>query len=168
MGGFSQYGPNEESSRWRPLVIAAAVVVLVAALAYVLARGNPKNAPAQPSAPGYASSLQIGDLHLSAAENFVGGRVTYLDGKLTNAGGKTVVGAQAEVIFRNTLGEVVDRQTQPVRVEASPLGHRDWAVLNVAPLAPGKSAMFRFTFEHISADWNQGYPQIRFIEVQTR
>jgi len=96
--------------------------VIVAALAYVLSRGHGPGVSTRPAAPAYAPNLQVADLHLSAAENFVGARVTYLDGKLTNGGTKTVIGAQVEVVFRNTLGEVVDRQMQPIRVETSPWG----------------------------------------------
>ena len=168
MGGFSNYASPEESSRWRPFVIAAAVLIAAVAVVYVIARNRaPSNGkPAGPTP--YASRLQVGDLHLSTAENFVGGRVTYIEGNLVNAGDKTVVGAQVKVIFRNNLGEIVDRQAPPLRVAASPLGHRDWVALNLAPLDPGKNVLFRFTFEHISADWNQGYPEIRFADVQTR
>jgi hypothetical protein len=168
MGGFSHYASLEESSRWRPFVIAAVIIVAAIALVYALGRSSSKPDARAMVAPAYASRLQVGDLHLSTAENFVGGRVTYIDGKIANAGNKTVVGAQVEVIFRNNLGEIVDRQMQPLRVEASPLGHRDWVALNLAPLAPGKNVPFRFTFEHISADWNQGYPEIRFVDIQTR
>jgi hypothetical protein len=168
MGGFSNYASPEESSRWRPFVIAAAVLIAAVAVVYVIARKS-ASPNAQPAGPiPYASRLQVGDLHLSTAENFVGGRVTYIEGNLVNAGDKTVVGAQVKVIFRNNLGEIVDQQTPPLRVAASPLGHRDWVALNLAPLDPGKNAAFRFAFEHISADWNQGYPEIRFVDVQTR
>jgi hypothetical protein len=167
MGGFSQYA-SEESSRWRPFVIAAVILVAALALVYAIGRNGSKPGVKAVAAPAYASKLQVGDLHLSTAENFVGGRVTYIDGKIANAGDKTLIGAQVEVIFRNNLGEIVDRQMQPLRVEASPLGHRDWVALNLAPLAPGNTVPFRFTFEHISADWNQGYPEIRFVDVQTR
>jgi hypothetical protein len=168
MGGFSQYATPEESSRWRPFVIAAVIVVAGIALVYAIGRSSAKPDAKAVVAPTYASRLQVGDLHLSTAENFVGGRVTYIDGKIANAGDKTLVGAQVEVVFRNNLGQIVDRQIQPLRVESSPLGHRDWVALNLAPLAPGKSLPFRFTFEHISADWNQGYPEIKFLDIQTK
>ncbi len=167
MGGFSQYAGEENGARWRPVVIALAVIVAVGAVIYMLSRGQ-STAPATTAPPPYADRLQTSDLHLSTAENFVGGRVTYLGGKLTNTGDQTVTGAELEVIFRNTLGEVVDRQTQPVRVQAAPLGNPDWVALSVAPLAPGKDAEFRLTFEHISADWNQGYPELRFVSVTTK
>jgi len=168
MGGFSQYTQPEESPRWRPFAIAGAIILLVVAVIYAVGRGGGTHEPAPLALPVYASNLQIGDLHLSTSENFVGGRVTYLEGKVGNLGDKTVIGAQLEIVFRNTLGEIVDKQTQPMRVEAAPLGHTDWVSLTTAPLGPGKAAAFRLTFDHISSDWNQGYPEMRFVSVQTK
>lgn len=168
MGSFSQYTQPKESSRWRPLLIAAIVLALVIAGIYALSRRpEAAHAPRPAAAPAYAANLAIGDLHLSTAENFVGGSVTYLEGKITNGGDKTVTAARLEVVFRNALGEVVDRQTQALRIETSSLGHSDWVGLEAAPLAPGHNAHFRLTFEHISADWNQGYPEIAFIYLET-
>ena len=168
MGGFSQYTQPEDTPRWRPALIAGIVAVIVIAMIYALSRHDTSVASPPTAAPAYASSLRIGDLHLSTAENFVGGSVTYLDGKIVNDGSKIVTAAQVEVIFRNALGETVDRQTQALRIEAAPLGHPDWVALNVAPLAPGQIANFRLTFEHISADWNQGYPEITFVGIETK
>jgi hypothetical protein len=167
MGGFSQYTQTEESSGWRPVLIALGAIAVVLALVYALSRSSGHNAGVR-SVPEYASNLQVQDLHLSTAENFVGGRVTYVEGKLANTGNKSVTGAQVETVFRNTLGEVVDRQEQPVRVEASPLGHPDWVSLGAVPLGPGQMANFRLAFEHISADWNQGYPELNFTLVETK
>ncbi len=167
MGGFSQYAEQNEGSRWRPVLIAVGIIVIIGALVWMLSR-NAAAPPATAATPAYAADLPISDLHLSAATNFVGGRVTYIEGKLTNTGNQTVTGAEVETIFRNTLGEVVDRQTQPVRVQAAPLGNPDWVGLSMAPLAPGKTFEFRLTFEHISADWNQGYPEIKFVSVTTK
>ena len=79
-----------------------------------------------------------------------------------------VTGAVVESIFRNDLGEIVDRQAQPLRISAAPLGNPDWVPLSAAPLAPGQTAEFRLTFEHISADWNMGYPELRFLQIETR
>jgi len=173
MGGFSPYtqqgqGPGQgENTRWRPMAIAVTVVVIVGALLWFLSRGK-SNAPVQPAVAPYSADLQVGDLRLSTAENFVGGRVTYLQGKITNTGTQVVTGALVETIFRNDLGEVVDRQTQPLRISAAPLGNPDWVLLSAAPLAPSQSGEFRLTFEHISADWNMGYPELRFPKVDTR
>jgi hypothetical protein len=75
---------------------------------------------------------------------------------------------QVEVVFRNMLGEVVDTQKPPLRVAAATLGNPDWVALNVAPLMPGKFANFRLSFEHVSADWNQGYPEVNIVGVNTK
>ena len=169
MGGFSQYARSpEETPRWRPIVIAMVMIVVVGGLVYTAGRRMVKPAVTQNVPPAYASSLSLGDLHLSTAENFAGGHVTYLEGKLTNHGDETVTSAQMEIIFRNDIGEVVDKQTEALLIAASPLGNPDWVALSVAPLGPGKVANFRLTFEHISTDWNQGYPEMRFVSMQTR
>jgi hypothetical protein len=167
MGAFSQYTEPESSSSLRPVAIAAGLVVLVLVLVYAFSRhGNP---PASLTAtPTYAANLEVSGLHLSTAENFVGSQVTYLEGKVANHGDKVVIGADVETIFRNTLGEIVDQQTQPLRVESTPLGNPDWVALGASPLASEHIAGFRLTFEHISADWNQGYPEVRFVSIQTK
>jgi hypothetical protein len=168
MGGFSLYTQTEEeTSRWRPFLIAAVVILLLGALVWFLGRGSDK-APAQSPPPAYASALQISDLHLSTAQNFVGGEVTYIQGTIANNGSQTVTDAMVEVVFRNSLGQIVDRQAQPLRVAASPLGHPDWLPLRSAPLTPNKTASFRLTFEHISADWNRGLPELRFLQLVTK
>ena len=166
MGSFAQYEPRQEN-RWRPLLIAAVIIVVIGAAIWILSRGK-QAASVPPAAVPYAPSLQVGDLHLSTAQNFVGGQVTYLEGKVANAGGQTVIMADVQAIFRNTLGEVVDQQVQPLRVAASPLGHPDFVALATAPLVPNKVAQFRLTFEHISADWNMGFPELKFVSVQTK
>lgn len=166
MGGFAQYDGREEN-RWRPLLIAAAIIVIIAGAIWALSRRqSPASTPA--AAPPYAASLQTSDLHLSTAQNFVGGQVTYLEGRVANAGDRTVVAADVQAIFRNSMGEVVDQQTQPLRVAAAPLGHPDFVALSAAPLVPNKIAEFRLTFEHISADWNMGFPELKFVAVQTK
>jgi hypothetical protein len=105
---------------------------------------------------------------MAAAQNFVGGTVTYVEGKITNAGDKTVIGAVAEVIFRNSLGEVVQKEHIPIRVLVFQGPDRDILDLRSAPLKPGASADFRLTIEGtISADWNQGYPEVRIASVST-
>jgi len=37
--------------------------------------------------------------------------------------------------------------------------------LGVAPLAPGQTQTFRLTFDHISAQWNRQYPEVRVTDV---
>ncbi len=42
---------------------------------------------------------------MSAAENFVGATVSYVDGTVTNAGDKTVTHVMVEVNFKDDMGQ---------------------------------------------------------------
>jgi len=102
----------------------------------------------------YFASLEFSELHMSAAENFLGNTVTYLDAQVTNRGTKTVRSLDVELNFVDTLQQVVLRET------AHPLTSR------LTPLKPGETRAFRVTFEHMPVDWNQAPPAIRPVYVE--
>lgn len=169
MGGTFFPSPNpqeQEKRRWVPVALGAAIVVLVILLLVVFGR-NPQPTQREQPQPPYASNLRISDLKLSAAENFVGATVSYLDGKITNAGDQTVTGCRVEAIFRNSMGEVVQKETQPLMVlHTRPgYGYQDLMPLSAAPLLPNQVQDFRLTFEHISADWDHGYPELKVVTL---
>lgn len=168
MGTFYPQVPEETGSRWRPFVIGLAVVAIALAVIWFRSRNVRPAATPQETVDPYAASLQISNLHLSSAQNFVGGTVTYLQGQIANVGTKIVAGVEVEVVFRNSLGEVVQKESQPLRVLQTTLGHADFALLSTAPLRPNGVREFRLTFEHISADWNQGFPELRFTKITTK
>ena len=123
----------------------------------------------RPSAPpAYAVNVKLTNLHMMTAENFVGSSVTYIEGTASNAGDKTLTGATVELTFKNSLNEIVQTEDLPVRVLRSSQPYRDFANLLDLPLAAGQSREFRLSLEHISADWNQQYPDIRVIDVSTK
>jgi hypothetical protein len=164
MDGLLQ-SQTTEKRRWFPVV--AAVLLLAAALAAILLfSGGGQQHPNVP--PPYAANVKLTNVHMITAENFIGSHVTYIEGSVTNAGDKTLAGATVEVVFRNSLNEIVQMEDVPVMVLRSSNPYRDFANLRDVPLAPGQSKDFRLAFEHISADWNQQYPQIRMIDVFTR
>ncbi len=171
MGGLIQPQPaqQDESGRiWTFVGLGVGIVVIVVAVLAIIGRSG-RQPPAQP--PAYASKLQLTDLKMSAAENFVGATVTYLDGKITNSGDKTVTRATVQGIFINSLGQVVQRETLPVHVLTTGTTggiYTDAVDLGVAPLAPGQSRPFRLTLEHISADWNHAAPELKFVDVSTK
>jgi len=163
-GPFLQTQPEESRGRWIALAIGALLVVaIVAAFAFF---GRPDKPVAQPESP-YVDNLALSELKLSAAENFVGSSVSYLEGKISNNGTKTVAGATVEAVFRNSLGEIVQRESQPLMLMIpGPAGtYTDLEPLAKAPLLPNQTREFRLTFEHISSDWNQGYPELRFTQL---
>jgi hypothetical protein len=166
MGGFTpQVSVEERDSIWKVVAVGIVIVVVVVGIIALVGRGS-RPAPAPP--PAYAAKLTISDLRISAAQNFVGGTVTYLDGKITNAGDKTVTEATVQAVFRNSLNQVVQTETLPVHVLQTTGPYPDAVDLSIAPLGPGQTKPIRLTLEHISADWNQAAPELKFTRVVTR
>jgi hypothetical protein len=164
---FAPQPPKEEARNWTPTLIGLVLVVLVVAGIAVLGRNRQTTSN---SVDPYAASLQVGDIHPSSADNFVGSTVTYLDLQLKNSGDKTLAGGQVQVTFKNALGEVVQTETLPLHVlTKNALGGYDEAVdISASPLPPGQSKTVRLTLEHISADWNQSYPDMKFVNLKTK
>jgi hypothetical protein len=154
-----------EKRKWFP-IFAACVFLAVALAAILLFSGGPPKPPSAP--PAYATNVVLSDVHMITAENFIGSSVTYIEGKVTNTGAKILTSATVEMVFKNSLNEVVQTENAPVRVLRSSQPYRDFANLHDLPLGPGQSRDFRLALEHISADWNQQYPQIRVIDVSTK
>jgi hypothetical protein len=168
MGGLIEPSPlteKESDSNLRPILLGVALVVIVVGAIAMFTRGNPKGA-ATPHP--YAANLKLSDLKMSAAENFVGASVTYIDGNVTNAGDKTVTHAIVHAAFKNSLGEVAQAEDVPLHVLQTSGPYPDAVDLSLSPLAPGQSKPFRLTFEHISSDWNQAYPDLQVTDVSVQ
>ncbi|MCI4348140.1 MAG: DUF2393 domain-containing protein, partial [Thermoplasmata archaeon] len=91
---------------------------------------------------------------MSAAENFVGATVSYVDGTITNAGNKTVTHMIVEVRFKDELGQLAQREIIPLQALKTTGPYPEAVDFSVSPLGPGQSKPFRLTFEGISAQWN--------------
>ena len=165
MGGLIEPPPltkPERESNLRPVIVAGVVVLIVVAVLLLLSRGNPRG----PAAPHpYAPNVKLSNLKMSAAENFVGASVTYIDGTVTNAGDKTVTHAVVHVVFRNSLNQVAQAEDVALRILQTSGPYPDAVDLTVSPLAPGQSKPFRLSFEHVTADWNQAYPELKVTDV---
>src|SRR2546425_10428576 len=115
MGGLIQPAPSTEQSEsnWRPILLGVGlVVIVVGAIAFFL-REAPKNGN---TPHPYAANIKLSDLKMSAAENFVGASVTYLDGTVTNSGDKTLTHAIVHVTFKDSLGHIVQTEDIPLHV----------------------------------------------------
>jgi hypothetical protein len=168
MGGLIEPSPLTQEtpeSNVRAIVIGVAAVVVVVGVIAVLTRSSPRNAvPPHP----YSSSLKLSDLKMSAAENFVGASVTYIDGTVANTGDKTVTHAVVHVNFKNSLDQVAQAEDVALHVLQTSGPYPDTVDLSASPLPPGQSKPFRLTFEHISADWNQAYPELQITDVRLK
>jgi hypothetical protein len=105
---------------------------------------------------------------MSEAANFAGGKVTYVDGTITNKGDKTVTGVHVVVTFKNDMGEPPQRIPMPLTLIRTREPYVDIEPVSAEPLKPGDSHDFRLIFDHVSPTWNQQYPTIQAMHVETR
>src|SRR5271156_3475176 len=86
-------GSKTEPTSWLPWALAGVAILI--GLGLLIAFGGHRSSAPLGAGPGlapadpYAANLSIADLKMSEASNFAGGKVTYLDGKVTNQGNRT-------------------------------------------------------------------------------
>ncbi|MFZ0760003.1 MAG: DUF2393 family protein [Candidatus Sulfotelmatobacter sp.] len=166
MGGLIQPTPvaeDRDSSR-RTIAIAVVAVMAMAVIFAFLLRSRPKSA----GSTAYAAKLKLSDFKMSAAENFVGATISYVDGTITNAGNKTVTDLAVEVTFKDDMGQVAQQEEVPMQALKTTGPYPEAVDFSVSPLGPGQSQTFRLTFESISAQWNHQYPEIQITDVAVR
>jgi hypothetical protein len=166
---FSSRPPERAPFNFVPWVIAGAMVLLGLAVLLMVGYqkpGPPKNAvlPLDP----YASSLVFSGLQMSESTSLSGGKSTYIDGRVKNAGTKTVTAATAQVLFANDVAMPPQVETTPLNLIRTHEPYIDTQPLADAPLAPGDEKEFRLVFEGINSNWNQQLPEIHVIHVTTR
>jgi hypothetical protein len=155
---------ERDSSRIIIVVAVVTVIAVMGGLAYFLRK--PPEAP-KPVSP-YISSLKLSDFKMSAAENFIGATVSYLDGTITNSSNKTVTRVVVEVVFKDEMGQLAQREELPLQVVRSNGAYTEPVEMSLAPLAPGQSQSFRLTFDSISQQWNRQYPEMRVTDVTVK
>jgi len=140
--------------RSTPILITVGVAlltVIVGGLVLLRRAGSPSSAtplPMSAEEKAYLTQISIADPRMTAAENFLGGTVTYLNARMTNNGSKTIRQLALKLEFHDTLEQVVLRDTtRPITLRSS-------------PLKPGETRAFHAAFEHMPADWNQAPPAI--------
>ncbi len=164
---FSPAQPRQQERNWTPFLVGLVAVLIVVGIIIAFTRQQGAKGP---QVDPYASKLQLSNLKLSAAENYVGGTVTYLDVNITNTGDRALTGAAMKLVFKNNLGEVVQTETIPlhVLVENQMGGYPDLVDPSRLPIAPGQTRTVRTTLEHISADWNQSYPEMQLVNLKLK
>src|SRR5215470_898977 len=164
MGGLIQQNPGVEPQEFslRPILIGVFLVaVVVGVLALIFRTHQVKPVPP----PAYAANLRFSDLKASAAQNFVGSTVSYLDGTVTNTGDKTVTHAIVQITFKDDMGQTAQREELPLRVLRTGGPYDEAVDFSMSPLTPGQTKPFRLTFENISVQWNHAYPDMQVTQI---
>ena len=150
----------------RLIIMIAVTVVIGGALGLAFLLREPPKTARQPSP--YITKIKLSNFKMSAAENFIGATVTYLDGDITNNADKTITRVMVQVNFEDSMGQLAQREELPLKILRTNGAYLEPVDLNVAPLAPGQTAPFRLTFDSISAQWNHQYPPITIMDVQVK
>jgi hypothetical protein len=139
-------------------LLAAGALAVIVGGAILLTRSGPSGEAPAPTLSeeqkAYLGEIEVSDAKMSAAENFLGHTVTYLDAVVANKGSRTVKRIEVQLEFYDTLYQVVLRDT------AHPITAR------TPPLKPGEARSFQVSFEHMPMEWNQAPPRITPVTVE--
>jgi hypothetical protein len=161
-----QNQPEPEHRKPLPLnILLGALVVIGIALAFWLAFKSPHgsssgvglanvSAPMNSAEQAYLKSIQIENIALSRAENFIHQEVTILNADAVNAGEQTVAGLTVTVEFFDDLHQVVLRESRSILGSPS------------SPLVPGQRRSFSISFDRVPASWNLQQPSVQVIYLQ--
>jgi hypothetical protein len=148
------------NQRRRPVFSTPAMVMLAAVLVsgagLWLLEIRSKEPPALPSGPSieakeYTRHLNIIEAHLSEAESFSGHKLVALEGKIKNAGERTVRLVELTCIFQDLAGNVIGRERQAIVKK---------------DLTPGETRDFRLAFDAVPQGWNQRMPQLVIADIE--
>ena len=171
LGTGSGQGKSKEPRPILPWAIAGTVVGLIVAVWLVMGR-TPK--AVNPGGPGlappaaYAKYLTISNVKMSTASTIIGATQTYVDGDITNHGDKTLTGVTVQVAFHGFTNPIAQKNTMPLELIRTRQPVIDIEPVSASPIAPGQTKEFHLIFDHVADDWNQQYPEIRVIEVETK
>lgn len=148
---------KDKSTRFY-ILFAVAALACIGAVVALLRRPNagPAAAPSvvTEEQSAYLTEIIVSNARMSAAENFLGNTVIYLDAHLTNRGAKTVRRLELQLEFLDFYGQVV------LRERAAPVTPR------APPLKPGEARAIQISFENVPASWSQAPPRITPTRVE--
>jgi hypothetical protein len=151
-------GLPEGRSNLKYFIIAAVVVLILLAIAIVASRAPSGNSSAAaeltPEQKDYLANIGFAGAKMSAATNFLGQRVIYLDAQISNRGTRVVTQVETKMEFTDLLGQVILRENNKIFPPAS------------LPLKPGETRDFQIFFDRIPSDWNQAPPRITPVSVR--
>jgi hypothetical protein len=163
---FQNQESQENKSKISPLTIGIAVAVVAAILLSLWFLFEPLKSRKRATLTEtldltmnsaeqeYSKKIEIGNITLSRAENFLHQEVTTLTSEVHNAGTEPVTGLRLTAEFSDEMNQVVLRESRKV------LGTPEVA------LAPGERRAFEISFEHIPDAWNMQAPAIRVSYLQ--
>lgn len=170
-GMFAEPPTPQRSFPIVPVAIAGVAVLVLLAVLLLVGRRHAASAGAPDTlrpVASYAPNLKWSGLQMSESTSFAGGKSTFIDGHVTNAGPAMVTGITVQVLFASDAGGAPQLETVPVNLVRTRQPYLDTEPVSAAPLGPGAGADFRLIFEGIRPEWNQQMPEIHVVEVTQR
>jgi hypothetical protein len=135
------------------LAVLGVAVLVAAGLLWFVNRPKPVEAttPLSADAKAYVRNLQLSDVTMKATSSYANQTLTEIEGKIANAGARTVSHADVTCVFYNSYGEVILRERVPIVVTG---------------LKPGESRAFRLPFDDIPGGWNNQMPQLVIARIE--
>jgi len=96
----------------------------------------------------YVKNIQVGNISMSRAENFIHQEVTILSGEVRNAGNRPVFNLRLTTTFSDEMNQIALKETRAVLGPSAPL------------LAPGEERAFEISFDHVPGSWNMQQPSV--------
>jgi hypothetical protein len=148
--------PTEERSRLPVAFLIGIVIVglLVGAAVLYSRYAGPaeseveKPLPMGPEGLGYAPQIHFLEPKMSRAANFLNQEVTYVFCTVENGGNRKIQNIEITLEFHDPFNQVVLRDKQRLFLPTAP------------PFLPGQQRDVQIPYEHISAEWNNGFPSI--------
>ena len=147
--------PEDRSRLGGSFAVGLVVVLLVFGGFYFAMRFSSQSKPVaeKPLTFGaveqaYVANLGFENLEMSAFENMLHQKVTYLNGDISNKGTRTVRAADVTVVFYDPSHKVLLRETRRI------VGN------GTRPLETGETRDFQIGFEALPAGWNHQFPAI--------
>ena len=134
-----------------PIVIGAVVLLLLIAAGLYLShsqRPEQPEAEASADAKAYVKNLDLSDVRMQAAENFMRQRVVEVSGNISNKGSRALNEVEVYCLFYSAAGQLVHRERVPIVREKG------------KPLYPGETRPFRLPFDALPENWNQAMPSL--------
>ena len=130
------------------------VVSTVGFFWYRQAQRRPRDVPVLTrEAAAYLPNLQLEDVEMKAAENYLKQTATTISGKITNTGERTLRLVEIRCVFRDFTGQVALRERTAI------IGRK------TGPAAPGQTRSFELTFDNIPQSWNQLLPDLVISQI---
>ena len=127
------------------------VVVTMLIFAAACSSQAQKKAQLTPDAKEYVRNLQLSEISMKATESYARQTVTEIEGKITNAGDRTIRSAEVICIFYDRYGQMTKRERVPI-IKTT--------------LRPGESRSFRLPFDDLPDSWNNQMPQLVIASIE--